>query len=556
MREMKNLSRKFKKAIIIILITVSVVISAGFVNKNFELTKNLDIFATLYRELFINYVDEINSAELIKTAIDSMLESLDPYTVFIPESEIEDYRFITTGQYGGIGAIIHYREKEVVITEPYAGFPAYKGGLVAGDVIVEVSGRSTADMDFDDVKTLLHGQPGSEVVLTVRKYGLETPQKVTLTREIIKVDNIPFYGMINEKTGYIKLMGFTQSASAEFKEAFMKLKQEHNLESLVIDLRGNGGGLLNEAVNIVNLFVDKDKTVVETKGRIEERNTVHKTLNVPIDRDIPIAVLTDRGSASASEIVAGAIQDFDRGVIIGERTFGKGLVQNIIPLVYNTQMKVTVAKYYIPSGRCIQAIDYAKKNEDGSIAEIPDSLKVAFKTANGRVVYDGGGLEPDVTVEKPYPANITVELIIQYMMFDYATKFFHENKAIASVTEFEITDNIYNDFISFVNGKNFSFKSLSEEKMDELIAAAKEDEYFENLEKYIVDLKQKVKATKEKDIYTHSSEIKRLLKDEIIGRYYYSRGRIEASLKADEDILEAINLLNNPERYKSVLSGK
>ncbi|MBS4014203.1 MAG: S41 family peptidase [Bacteroidetes bacterium] len=553
---MKNLSRKFKKAIIIILITVSVVISAGFVNKNFELTKNLDIFATLYRELFINYVDEINSAELIKTAIDSMLESLDPYTVFIPESEIEDYRFITTGQYGGIGAIIHYREKEVVITEPYAGFPAYKGGLVAGDVIVEVSGRSTADMDFDDVKTLLHGQPGSEVVLTVRKYGLETPQKVTLTREIIKVDNIPFYGMINEKTGYIKLMGFTQSASAEFKEAFMKLKQEHNLESLVIDLRGNGGGLLNEAVNIVNLFVDKDKTVVETKGRIEERNTVHKTLNVPIDRDIPIAVLTDRGSASASEIVAGAIQDFDRGVIIGERTFGKGLVQNIIPLVYNTQMKVTVAKYYIPSGRCIQAIDYAKKNEDGSIAEIPDSLKVAFKTANGRVVYDGGGLEPDVTVEKPYPANITVELIIQYMMFDYATKFFHENKAIASVTEFEITDNIYNDFISFVNGKNFSFKSLSEEKMDELIAAAKEDEYFENLEKYIVDLKQKVKATKEKDIYTHSSEIKRLLKDEIIGRYYYSRGRIEASLKADEDILEAINLLNNPERYKSVLSGK
>jgi carboxyl-terminal processing protease len=555
MKQFKRIFEKSKKTIIIVLISTTVILSASYVNKNFELTKNLDIFASLYRELYINYVDDINSAELVKTAIDGMLESLDPYTVFIPESEIEDYRFITTGQYGGIGSLIHYRNNQVIITEPYKNFPAHKAGLVAGDILLEVNGRSTIDMNVEDVRTLLHGQPGSEVVLTVKKHGLENPVKVTLQREIIKVDNIPFHGMINENTGYIKLIGFTQTASSEFREAFNALKANAGFENLVIDLRGNGGGLLNEAVNIVNLFLDKDKTVVETKGRIKERNTTHKTLNNPLDKEIPLVVLTDRGSASASEIVAGAIQDFDRGVIVGERTFGKGLVQNIVPLTYNTQLKVTIAKYYIPSGRCIQAIDYAKRNEDGSVATIPDSLKVAFKTQNGRTVYDGGGLEPDVTVDAGFPANITIELLIQYMIFDYASKFFFEHKEIAAAEEFEITDDIYNDFILFTKEKDFKYTSLSETKMNELVEAAKEDEYFSLLENYILDLKQKVKTTKENDIYTHSPEIKRLLKDEIIGRYYLANGRIRASLKVDEDILEAVNILNDKERYQAILSG-
>lgn len=555
MQKKKNkLFVKRRNFVIVALISLSIIVSAGFVNKNFELTKNLDIFATLYRELALNYVDEVNPSELINTAINSMLGTLDPYTNFIPESEIEDYRFMTTGKYGGIGALIQYRDSTVVISQPYKDFPAYKAGLVAGDVILEVNGLSTSKLGLDDVRELLHGQPDTEVELLVKRYGEEEAVVKTVVREIIQVDNVPYYSIVNDNYGYIKLTGFTQSASAEFRKAFDDLRNNNELEGLIIDLRGNGGGLLNEAVNIVNLFVEKDQIVVETKGKIEERNTSHKTLNQPVAPNIPITILTDMTSASASEIVAGAIQDFDRGVIVGERTFGKGLVQNIVPLTYNTQLKVTIAKYYIPSGRCIQAVDYAKRNEDGSIAKIPDSLKVAFTTKNGRIVYDGGGIEPDVNTAKDTTANITYELMRKYMIFDYASKFYHENKEIVAPEEFEITEDIYNEFIEFTEKHDFDFSTESEKHLELIAEKAKEESYYEYINNNISELHTKLLSLKENDIYEYRDQIKMLLKDEIISRYYYTNGRIRASMKVDKDINEALEILKDKNRYNFILS--
>ncbi|MFO8066042.1 MAG: S41 family peptidase [Bacteroidales bacterium] len=553
-KKKNNLFVKGRNFVIVALISLSIVVSAGFVNKNFELTKNLDIFATLYRELALNYVDEVNPSELINTAINSMLGTLDPYTNFIPESEIEDYRFMTTGKYGGIGALIQYRDSTVVISQPYKDFPAYKAGLIAGDVILEVNGVSTSKLGLDDVRELLHGQPDTEVELLVKRYGEEEAVVKTVVREIIQVDNVPYYSIVNDNYGYIKLTGFTQSASAEFIKAFDDLRNNNEIEGLIIDLRGNGGGLLNEAVNIVNLFVEKDQIVVETKGKIEERNTSHKTLNQPVAPNIPLTILTDMTSASASEIVAGAIQDFDRGVIVGERTFGKGLVQNIVPLTYNTQLKVTIAKYYIPSGRCIQAVDYAKRNEDGSIAKIPDSLKVEFTTKNGRIVYDGGGIEPDVNTAKDTTANITYELMRKYMIFDYASKFYHENNEIAAPEEFEITEDIYNDFIEFTEKHDFDFSTESEKHLELIAEKAKEESYYEYINNDISELHNKLLSLKENDIYEYRDQIKMLLKDEIVSRYYYTNGRIRASMKVDKDINEALEILKDKNRYNSILS--
>ncbi|HOT89927.1 MAG TPA: S41 family peptidase, partial [Bacteroidales bacterium] len=367
----------------------------------------LDIYATLYRELNTYYVDELKPGELIKTSIESMLESLDPYTSFISESDLEDYKLMTTGQYGGIGALIHRNGDSIVISDPYEGFPAQINDIRSGDVILEVNGKTVNAKTATDVTEILRGQPGTTVKILLKREGVKDPIEKVVERAEVKIDNISYSGMINKTTGYIKLTNFYQNAGKEVKAAFLNLK-EQGMTSCIIDLRDNGGGLLNEAVNIVNIFIDKGITVVSTKGKLKDKNNFHKTLNPVTDETMPLVVLVNRSSASASEIVTGAIQDLDRGVIIGERTYGKGLVQNVIPLSYNTKLKVTVAKYYIPSGRCIQAIDYSQKNEDGSVAKIPDSLKVAFKTKNNRIVYDGGGIEPDI-YQDPYEySNISV----------------------------------------------------------------------------------------------------------------------------------------------------
>jgi len=538
------------------LLAGSAVFLTAFGSRNFEIAKNLDIFASLFRELVVNYVDDVNPAELMKTGIDEMLYSLDPYTNFIPESQIEDMRFMTTGQYGGIGALITTRGEYTIITEPYEDFPAYKAGLLPGDRILEISGQSVKGMGSEEVRELLKGQPGTTLNLLIERDGEPQPLTKSVTREVVTISNIPYYGMLNETTAYIKLTGFTQNAGREVRDAFNELRQNHPVESIVLDLRGNGGGLLNEAVNITNLFVEKNQLVVSTQGKIAERNTSHRTLNNPVDQDIPLVVLVDRGSASASEIVAGAIQDFDRGVIIGHRTFGKGLVQNVVPLSYNTQLKVTVAKYYIPSGRCIQAIDYAQRNEDGSVAQIPDSLKKAFTTQNGRVVYDGGGIEPDIVVEPLMLSNISVALLTRFLVFDYANYFFRKNSSIPPANEFEITDAIYNDFMAFLADKDYEYETRSERFLSELKEASKNEKYFEAIEKEYEALQQKMMHNKEEDLLTFRSEISMLLKEEIASRYYHQKGRVLASLSNDREVARAIEILSNSNVYRSILAGQ
>jgi len=540
---------------LIMVLAGSAVFLTAFGSRNFEIAKNLDIFASIFRELVVNYVDDVNPAELMKTGIDEMLYSLDPYTNFIPESQIEDMRFMTTGQYGGIGALITTRGEYTIITEPYEGFPAYKAGLLPGDRILEISGQAVKGLGSEEVRELLKGQPGTTLSLLIERDGEPRPLTKPVTREVVTISNIPYYGMLNENTAYIKLTGFTQNAGREVRDAFNELRQNHPVESVVLDLRGNGGGLLNEAVNITNLFVEKNQLVVRTQGKIAERNTNHRTLNNPIDDEIPLVVLVNRGSASASEIVAGAIQDFDRGVIIGHRTFGKGLVQNVVPLSYNTQLKVTVAKYYIPSGRCIQAIDYAQRNEDGSVAMIPDSLKKAFTTLNGRVVYDGGGVEPDITVEPQMLSNISVALLTRFLVFDYANYFFRKNQSIPSAEEFRITDAIYTDFVEFLSDKDYEYETRSERFLAELKEASKNEKYFEAIEKEYAALQQKMMHNKEEDLLTFRNEISMLLKEEIVSRYYHQKGRVLASLTEDAEVARAIEILSNGNGYRSILAG-
>lgn len=550
----KSLITKLKIAGFATFLTVLSFFSYSFVDNDFEIAKNLDIFATLYRELNYNYVDEVKPGELMTTAIDAMLESLDPYTTFIPESDMEDYKLMTTGQYGGIGSLIHKDGDYVVISDPYEGFPAQKNDLRAGDIILEVNGISAKGKATSDVTDILRGQPGTTVKILIKREGETKNIEKTIEREEIKLDNVSYYGMIDDNVGYIKLTNFFQNAGKEVKEDFLKLK-EQGMKSLIFDLRGNGGGLLNEAVNIVNIFVDKGVVVVNTKGRLKDRNNSHKTLNSVIDESIPLVVLVDRSSASASEIVAGAIQDLDRGVILGERTYGKGLVQNVVPLSYNTKMKVTVAKYYIPSGRCIQAIDYSVKNEDGSVAKIPDSLKKAFKTGKGRLVYDGGGVEPDVFLEPYQYSKILASLVAKNMIFNFATKFKVNNTTIAAVKNFVISDAIFNEFITYLSNKEYDYTTSSEKSLKELKENADKEKYYDDIKTEYEALKLKMQHNKKDDLIKFKDEIIEFLKEEIASRYYYQKGRTQASLEYDRELKKAVDVLSNQVAYNAILDG-
>lgn len=522
---------------------------------NFEIAKSLDIYNSLLRELNLNYVDEINPGELNEAAISAMLKGLDPYTVFIPESNIEDARFLTTGEYGGIGALIQYDGEYTRISDPYEGWPAQKAGLTAGDVILEINGVDCHKKETAQVSELLKGQPGTEVTLKIKRFGKEKPIVMTLKREKVKIDDIPYFTVFDNGVGYVSLSGFTRDAGANVKAKLVEMKKEHELKGFILDLRGNGGGLMNEAVDIVNLFIAKDKPVVSMKGKTAKSCHQYNTNNPSVDEDIPLAILVDGSSASASEIVAGAIQDYDRGIIIGTRTFGKGLVQNILPLSYNTQMKVTVAKYYIPSGRCIQEIDYSHKRD--TTLTTADTLGKPFTTAGGRTVYEGHGIMPDVKVEREPYATVTAYLYGKNMIFDYATKFHSEHPSIASAKEFKIDEATYHDFMEFVKAKDFSYTTACEIEMKNL----KEAMTFEGCDKQVAELveslEKALEAEKANDLHNNRDDIEELLRGEIVSRYYFQKGRIEATLTNDPDLNRAFEILlntNGKDEYHTLLS--
>ncbi len=538
-----------------LLLSVSVV--AQEKQNNFEIAKSIDIYNSLLRELNLNYVDEINPGELNEAAIKAMLEGLDPYTVFIPESDIENAKFMTTGEYGGIGALIQYDGEHVRISEPYFGWPAQKAGLVAGDIILEVNGVDCHKKNTAQVSELLKGQPGTEVKLKIKHFGVEKPVEKTLKREKVKIDNIPYYKVFDNGVAYLSLSGFTRDAAKEMKEKFVEMRKNHKLKGFVIDLRGNGGGLMNEAVDIVNLFIPKGKPVVSMKGKSASSNSLHATTGDPVDLEIPLAILVDGNSASASEIVAGAIQDYDRGVVIGQRTFGKGLVQNILPLSYNTQMKVTVAHYYIPSGRCIQEIDYSHKKD--TTQKTTDTLGKPFKTMAGRTVYEGHGITPDVKVNRNPYTIATAYLYGKNYIFDYANKYYSEHKTIDSADRFKIDDATYNDFVKFVKDKGFTYTTESEKAVEKLKKMAKEEGYLEQIKPQIEQLEKNLAADKANDLQKNRKDIEELLVSEIVSRYHFQKGRIVASLQNDPDLERAFEILlntNGKDEYHSILSGK
>ncbi len=540
--------------------TAIVIITAlsglSFRDDYFEISKNLDIFTTLFREINLYYVDEVKPGDLMKTGIDAMLESLDPYTNFIPEDDIEDARFMTTGQYGGIGALIRTKDDYIVISEPYEDAPAAKAGIMAGDVILEVEGKSTKGKSTSDVVKFLKGTPNTPVKILIQRPGTEKPFEKTITREEIKVKNVPYFGMIDDKIGLIKLTGFTEDAGREVRDALTKLKENPSLEGLVLDLRGNPGGLLREAINIVNVFVDKGIDIVSTKGKVKEWDKTYKSLNSPVDLSIPVAVLVNRSSASASEIVSGSLQDLDRAVVIGQRSFGKGLVQTSRPLTYNTQIKITTSKYYIPSGRCIQAKDYSHRNEDGSVGTVPDSLIREFKTRNGRKVYDGGGVNPDVSLALQEYAPVTRAIASENVLFDFATDYRIKHSEILAAKVFSVDETIFGDFVKYIGDKEIKYETESEELLGKLKEATEKEKYFESVQQEYNALKDKILRDKKVDIQKAKMEISELLADEIVSRYYYQRGRIENSFAKDEELIKAVEILKNKTFYTDILAGR
>jgi len=522
----------------------------------FSIVKNLDIFYSLFRELNTYYVDDTDPEKLVKTSIESMLESLDPYTDYIPESEIDDFNFMTTGNYAGIGALITRKDDYVYVSEPYKGFPADEAGLKAGDKILAVDGKDMKGKPTEQVSNHLKGPAKSEVKVTVERYGKEEPLDIKIVRRNIQINPVPYYGMVDDETGLIILNNFTRDCTREVQNALEELKEEKEAEKIILDLRGNPGGLMEEAVKLANLFLPKGSEVVSTRGKIERWDKVHRAPRAPVDTVIPLTVLIDRRSASASEIVAGAIQDHDRGVIVGNRSFGKGLVQTTRNLPYNTKLKVTTAKYYIPSGRCIQAHDYSERNEDGSVKYVPDSLISKHETANGRTVYDGGGISPDVIVDNDQYSNVIYALMSQQTIFEYANRFQAEHDSIPVPSEFSVTDEIYGDFLSYVESlDDFKYTSESKERYKKLEEAAREEGYYEVNNEVFKKMREKLDVDVSHDLETFRDEVERLLADELLKRYYYRTGAIKHSLDHDKDLNKAIEVLNDEARYQGLLDG-
>ena len=518
----------------------------------FEITKNLRIMSSVYNVINTYYVDEPQPGNMMKTGIDAMLKTLDHYTVYIPESKIEDYRYMTTGQYGGIGSLIQKKGEHIVISEPYEGFPAQVSGLKAGDIILEVDGVSTEGKTVKDMSSLLKGGAGTKLTLKIKR-GDEI-KEITISREEIKIKEVPYYGMIDDEIGYVKLTSFTNTASKNVGIALRKLRDSLGMKKVIFDLRDNGGGLLHEAVNIVNFWIDKGELVVETKGRIENMNRSYKTSNNSFDKQMPVVVLINGYSASASEIVSGTLQDLDRGVLIGQTSYGKGLVQQTKDINFGSKVKVTVAKYYTPSGRCIQKLDYSHRDENGKVKKVSDSLIQVFKTKNGREVKDGRGIEPDIKIPKKEYSKLTSLLVRENYIFDYATLYERKRASIPSPKEFSLTDAEYDDFVQYVKSKGeLSYTTDTQELLEELEEVAEKEKYLAKSKEEFDALMKKLTPNFDEDVYTFKDEIKEILENEIVSRYYYQKGRVEASLQHDEFIEEAKKVLHNEQMYQEVL---
>ncbi len=521
----------------------------------FEISKNLDIFSSVYKEVHVSYVDETKPGELIRSAIDAMLKSLDPYTNFYSEAQAEDYFMQVTGSYGGLGASVRNRNDKIMIDEVFGGFAADKAGLRPGDFVLEVDGNSVGGKLASEVIKMMKGQADTEVKLKIDRPGFGVMEK-TIVREKIKLKNVPYFGMVDDEVGYIQLTGFTQDAGKEVRQALESLKSENELRGVILDLRGNGGGLLHEAVNIVNVFVKKGQLVVTTRGKRKEEEKEYHTLNAPVDLDVPIAVLIDGRSASASEIVSGSIQDLDRGVVLGRKSFGKGLVQQSRTLTYGTQMKITVAKYYIPSGRCIQKLDYGNK-ENGRALAVPDSIKKTFYSLfSKRPFLDGDGISPDINIKQDERSKIAQALIDNYVIFDYATDFRNEHDSIPLPTRFELKEQDFISFREFLKKKDLTYTTETEKALKKMHEKAMEEAYHEGLAGQLKDLEMALQENKDADVDRHKQEILELLETEIARRYYHQKAEVETTFENDPDILKAIDLLKDKNTYRSVLAGK
>jgi carboxyl-terminal processing protease len=545
-----------KRKISLVFASVAVIAFFAFKGpgeKYFDIAKSLDIFATLFKEVNALYVDEVEPRKLVQTGIQGMLESLDPYTDYIPEEDLESFSILTTGQYAGIGALIGSVNKKSVVTHPYENFPAYRAGLKVGDEFITVEGKNVKGKPTSDISALLKGSPKSVLELTIERMG--KPLTFKIEREKIKITNVVYQGIIDAGTGYIKLDDFTPGASKEIEDAITSLKQK-GATKLIIDLRDNPGGLLYEAINIVNLFVPKGKEVVATKGKVQEWNKSYTTLNNPVDTEIPLVILTSGGSASASEIVAGALQDYDRAILIGQKTFGKGLVQTTRPLAYNAQLKVTTAKYYIPSGRCIQALDYTHRKNDGTVEKFADSMKTAFKTKSGRTVYDGGGLDPDIAVKSEPLGTAVIELIRSGLVFDFATKYSNEHSQPSELRTFHINDTDYQQFESWLKQQHFAYSTDLEKQAENLIAAARNERYYDELQSSLTTLQTKIGQNHAGYLIKFRNEIQQILEDEIAFHYALNKGKTEVALNRDKEIAEARKIFNDPVAYQKLLMPK
>lgn len=547
------MKKTFSKIIAIFFLLTFWFVTNAQNQNNFLIGKNLDIYAHLLGELNINYVDSIDINDLVNASINAMLKKLDPYTNFITEEAADDFEVYTTGTYGGIGIDIIHNNEKTIVGRIHEGFAAHKAGFRSGDIFIEVNGVNVEEKNSNEIKELITGKPGKLLKIKLKRPNIDDTLNFELKTETIKISNVPYHTILDGNIGYIYLNSFTVNAAKEVKAAFLELKSFVNLKGCILDLRDNSGGLMYEAIEIVNMFVEKGQEIVSTKGKLTEKNVTYRATSSPLDLKIPLVVLINNNSASASEIVAGAIQDLDRGILIGQRSFGKGLVQNVIPLNYNTSVKLTTAKYYIPSGRCIQAIDYSHKNITDSFEKTPDSLILEFETSSGRKVYGGGGIEPDIKIEPKKISEISSNLYSKLLFFDYSVKYFSEHKNIVDIKDIKVTEDDYLDFVNYVKKKDFKYVSQSEKSLNELIDNVKKEKYYDLIKNQLEDLEKRIEYNKKTDFENYKNEIIQLLEIEIADKYFMKKGSIQISLRDNKEVEEAMRLLKFPNEYKKIL---